>query len=327
MDEEPECSRNIDVDPTKKDQSESQKDQLILPDEINPADITKTVLIKDHAASSAVETTSKSPAVVAVLAIDQPIHLIDQPKFSKAKPRLAGDRPTLSQLKTAFSENQPSHSKHQPDHSIDQPTFSKTQTEDKPASATSLTKLYIDVTNEESTSSRELIVEPNVSIDTKQNELFSKEQKTLILRNYATASAAPSLSLNKEYFLSTNVPLKINSSHRSPNKNDPTFPMLSTVTLNTQQTSKPTSLFLLAKSKLNESSSGLALVPFKLRSSSHNLSKICHIESGSITPPDSLTSAPPTYSFVLRQMAIRRRPRFMGTFFPSPSFVSRAPHL
>lgn len=41
--------------------------------------------------------------------------------------------------------------------------------------------------------------------------------------------------------------------------------------------------------------------------------------------PESLTSAPPSYSFVLRQINARRRPRFMGTFIPSPSFIQHAP--
>ncbi|KAI5639299.1 LITAF-like zinc ribbon domain-containing protein [Phthorimaea operculella] len=46
-----------------------------------------------------------------------------------------------------------------------------------------------------------------------------------------------------------------------------------------------------------------------------------------LNTPDSLTSAPPSYSFVLRQTAAmaRRRPRHMGTFIPSPSFVTKTP--
>lgn len=44
-----------------------------------------------------------------------------------------------------------------------------------------------------------------------------------------------------------------------------------------------------------------------------------------LSAPSSLTSAPPSYSFVLRQMNARRRPRFMGTFIPSPSFIQHTP--
>ncbi|XP_011553630.3 uncharacterized protein LOC105385022 [Plutella xylostella] len=49
-------------------------------------------------------------------------------------------------------------------------------------------------------------------------------------------------------------------------------------------------------------------------------------KSPELSAPDSLTSAPPSYSFVLRQMAARaRRPRLMGTFIPSPSFITHTP--
>lgn len=84
--------------------------------------------------------------------------------------------------------------------------------------------------------------------------------------------------------------------------------------------SQPPTLFIQALSKLNESSISLAVL--------NNLKSPLGtglLHSGDITPPDSLASAPPSYSFVLRQMAARRRPRLMGTFIPSPSFVQHTP--
>lgn len=86
----------------------------------------------------------------------------------------------------------------------------------------------------------------------------------------------------------------------------------------------PPTLFLQAFNKLNESPDNLpGLDKLKIAMEQH-LSESGYQE-GDITPPDSLTNAPPSYSFVLRQMAARRRPRLMGTFFPSPSFVQHTP--
>lgn len=91
---------------------------------------------------------------------------------------------------------------------------------------------------------------------------------------------------------------------------------------------QPKSLFLLTLAKLNESSISLAIT---------NNSQISNLLNNSLkfgnvvsniqepSPPASLTSAPPSYSFVLRQMNARRRPRLMGTFVPSPSFVTHPP--
>ncbi|CAG4974010.1 unnamed protein product [Colias eurytheme] len=84
---------------------------------------------------------------------------------------------------------------------------------------------------------------------------------------------------------------------------------------------QPQTLFLMALAKLNESSISLTLAN-NLHMSLLNKQKGCLPEP---SPPDSLTSAPPSYSFVLRQMTARRRPRLMGTFIPSPSFVQHSP--
>ncbi|XP_032528391.2 uncharacterized protein LOC116778485 [Danaus plexippus] len=95
----------------------------------------------------------------------------------------------------------------------------------------------------------------------------------------------------------------------------------SPMSLNMPTSSQPQSLFLQALAKLNTSSISLAFknIDDKLRFNNDSaLNK-------ELSPPDSLTSAPPSYSFVLRQMAARRRPRLMGTFYPSPSFVQHTP--
>ncbi|XP_038220336.1 uncharacterized protein LOC119838461 [Zerene cesonia] len=86
---------------------------------------------------------------------------------------------------------------------------------------------------------------------------------------------------------------------------------------------QPQTLFLLALAKLNESSISLTMT-----NNLHNMSSLLNNQKGylpELSPPDSLTSAPPSYSFVLRQMTARRRPRLMGTFIPSPSFVQHSP--
>lgn len=84
----------------------------------------------------------------------------------------------------------------------------------------------------------------------------------------------------------------------------------------------PLSLFLIALNKLNECPPSITGLN-RLKSALHsNENETGH--RGDVTAPDSLTSAPPSYSFVLRQMASRRR-RLMGTFIPSPSFVQHTP--
>ncbi|KAG6462383.1 hypothetical protein O3G_MSEX013222 [Manduca sexta] len=90
---------------------------------------------------------------------------------------------------------------------------------------------------------------------------------------------------------------------------------------------KPQTLFLQALSKLNESSISIAIINHIKSTQPSVTSKIINTEKKAayLSPPDSLTSAPPSYSFVLRQMAARRRPRLMGTFIPSPSFVQHTP--
>lgn len=92
---------------------------------------------------------------------------------------------------------------------------------------------------------------------------------------------------------------------------------------------QPPSLFMQALSKLNENPVSLALLNKVLRSggmeSSDSPQNPGKFETtAELSPPASLTSAPPSYSFVLRQMAARR-PRLMGTFIPSPSFVQHTP--
>ncbi|CAK1553285.1 unnamed protein product [Leptosia nina] len=126
----------------------------------------------------------------------------------------------------------------------------------------------------------------------------------------------------------TSIPLLIFSRTTSclmqntdrPLENDPK-PPISFVSLPNQ----PQSLFLLTLAKLNESSISLAISNNRQITSLLNSQKICNTALPEPSPPNSLTSAPPSYSFVLRQMNARRRPRLMGTFIPSPSFVQHSP--
>ncbi|XP_026486523.1 uncharacterized protein LOC113393713 [Vanessa tameamea] len=114
----------------------------------------------------------------------------------------------------------------------------------------------------------------------------------------------------------TNQPLRISSNLPSP------------ISLNNPETIQPLTLFLQALAKLNESSISLAIqnnILPKSNSDHTSANKVIDMNSIELTPPDSLTNAPPSYSFVLRQMAARRRRRLMGTFIPSPSFVQHTP--
>ncbi|XP_072947026.1 uncharacterized protein [Epargyreus clarus] len=132
-----------------------------------------------------------------------------------------------------------------------------------------------------------------------------------------TSSMIPYLFINRptSFVMSpiASQPLRIGSSpkliHRLPNQ--------------------PKSLFLQALSKLNDSSISVAVINH-LRNMSYSPNQSVNkmsidLNSAELSPPNSLTSAPPSYSFVLRQMAMRRRPRLMGTFIPSPSFVQHTP--
>ncbi|CAH0688034.1 unnamed protein product [Chilo suppressalis] len=93
------------------------------------------------------------------------------------------------------------------------------------------------------------------------------------------------------------------------------------------RTGQPQSLFLQALSKLNETSLSKELAKqLNIQQITDNTGRTINIiGKKELSTPDSLTSAPPSYSFVLRQMALRRRPRIIGTFVPSPSFVQHTP--
>jgi lipopolysaccharide-induced tumor necrosis factor-alpha factor len=90
---------------------------------------------------------------------------------------------------------------------------------------------------------------------------------------------------------------------------------------------QPQSLFIQALTKLNQSSIDNAVMnhfrSIQVVTDSSGQAKI--VDNNELSTPDSLASAPPSYSFVLRQMATRRRPRIVGTFIPSPSFVQPTP--
>ncbi|XP_026748022.1 uncharacterized protein LOC113508991 [Trichoplusia ni] len=138
-------------------------------------------------------------------------------------------------------------------------------------------------------------------------------------------SASLSYSRNSSY-LSAYTPLYIRASTQSPITSQPRMSELHS-TASMVLSNQPQSLFIQALTKLNESSLS-AINRLRLVQSANNLGKL-NIDMtemcGDITPPDSLSNAPPSYSFVLRQMAVRRRPRLMGTFIPSPSFVHHTP--
>ncbi|XP_047522285.1 uncharacterized protein LOC125061113 [Pieris napi] len=102
---------------------------------------------------------------------------------------------------------------------------------------------------------------------------------------------------------------------------------IKTITTPETISNQPQTLFLLTLAKLNESSISLAFVNNRKISDllSNTLKKENQSNLPELTPPDSITSAPPSYSFVLRQINARRRPRLMGTFIPSPSFITHPP--
>ncbi|CAK1592329.1 unnamed protein product [Parnassius mnemosyne] len=147
------------------------------------------------------------------------------------------------------------------------------------------------------------------------------------ITNLCSPSSSLSLSFSNKKFSSsvptTSQPLRI-SLHDA-----------SSVLQNTPNKSiKLPTLFQLCLSKLNESSISISTFKniYAVRSYFEAPSKqiTCKIDnvretSAGLCTPNSLTSAPPSYSFVLRQMNLRRRPRFMGTFIPSPSFILRPP--
>lgn len=90
---------------------------------------------------------------------------------------------------------------------------------------------------------------------------------------------------------------------------------------------KPPTLLQLCVARLNNSS--INLLAFTKMNPNQRQFESCFNEltfkSAGLSTPDSLISAPPSYSFVLRQIDIRRRPRLVGTFVPSPSFVIHTP--
>lgn len=174
--------------------------------------------------------------------------------------------------------------------------------------------------------------EPNCSYDTgaAENEQMRDDNRihshTSDVQSH-TPSAPRSFNLNSaatpresaETKPMNSVPLIIRPSYQNPVTCQLRSNLSSPISLIVP--SQPPTLFIQALSKLNESSLSLAVINTLKASPLRD----GQLNSGEITPPDSLTSAPPSYSFVLRQMAARRRPRLMGTFIPSPSFVQHTP--
>ncbi|CAH2083460.1 unnamed protein product [Euphydryas editha] len=164
-------------------------------------------------------------------------------------------------------------------------------------------------TNIASVISKEIISQ-RLDINTNPDSMYNNNDKDI--KSTSTKSSIPLLLFAR----STQQPLRISSNLSSP------------TSVNIPETTQPLTLFLQALAKLSESSLSLAvrnnLLPeYSLGIKNNN--KIIDMNSIELSPPDSLTSAPPSYSFVLRQMAARRRRRLMGTFIPSPSFVQHTP--
>lgn len=87
---------------------------------------------------------------------------------------------------------------------------------------------------------------------------------------------------------------------------------------------QPQSLFIQALTKLNEDSVKFTVINI-IKTQQEMAKMALNDDQHTLSAPDSLMSAPPSYSFVLRQIAARPRTRFMGTFIPSPSFIQHTP--
>ncbi|CAH2230602.1 jg19035 [Pararge aegeria aegeria] len=162
-----------------------------------------------------------------------------------------------------------------------------------------------------SLNSREIFAQRLDTPDTQTEHITqrTKQQNEESTLN-AETSAIPLILMKHLEVPITNQPLRISSN------------LPSSVSLNMPPSNQPQTLFLQALAQLNESSLRLAMADKRI----NNLQAWFNTKNYSeITPPDSLTSAPPSYSFVLRQMAVRRRPRLMGTFIPSPSYIQHTP--
>ncbi|KAJ8704882.1 hypothetical protein PYW08_012202 [Mythimna loreyi] len=323
---------------------EYSKDQAVCSEDHSTVPKTQTVLKKNE---------SEYSTGVCLFSREKPSYSKDQSDYPKIqnvsttdhrvflKEQIDNSTEKFLNLIDQFDLTQkPTYSKFLPAAcSNDQSAFSRKH--DSPEEQKSdLRTIHIDSAMPVPSSSKELLNPPRIveAASTKYVSVFPKNDIAKLIGNsinieygisLCTAREAAATSsynlMNNGYFLRANTPLKMNTSTQSPSLPNPrslmSMPPSVTVAVGTQ----PASLFLQALSKLNESSLTLAVIsPFRLQSPS-NLSRSYTFMSGDITPPDSLTSAPPTYSFVLRQIAGRRRPRFMGSFFPSPSFVQHTP--
>ncbi|XP_049884318.1 uncharacterized protein LOC126379560 [Pectinophora gossypiella] len=174
---------------------------------------------------------------------------------------------------------------------------------------------------------------------TEDSEMLKEIAIQSVDLNVATCSTEQSRSLNSCPIpgVSSRLPLIVISSpteSRAPitAQSLRTYSSLSSfispLSLISGTSNQPKSLFIQALTKLTESSVSIAVVNqvTKMVELSGAAGKvIANYKSPELSPPDSLTSAPPSYSFVLRQTAAHRRPRLMGTFIPSPSFVQHTP--
>ncbi|KAF9416900.1 hypothetical protein HW555_005903 [Spodoptera exigua] len=268
----------------------------------------------------------------------------EQPTNSKAQTTtLLQSAFTIAQTKCTINEIPSSVMKEQPAVSQNQPNPSQIETTEEESHSPKVQRARIKTSTPVPNGESE-IIKDQLSLPKYQAVVSTQQTMTLENRNSSgrrspintetgipyciarVASTSILYSRNNSY-LSSYGPLIIRSSNQSPITTQPhmsQIPLPASVTVTTQ----PQTLFLQALSKLKQSSLTLSILShLKNLQPATNGSRVLNLDldSGEITPPDSLTSAPPSYSFVLRQMAIRRRPRFMGTFFPSPSFVQHTP--
>ncbi|XP_063544931.1 uncharacterized protein LOC134753098 [Cydia strobilella] len=160
-------------------------------------------------------------------------------------------------------------------------------------------------------------------------EIINEERPSVTTANYSVPllliSAPPSVVIPGTH-ASRRCALKI----QSPISSQP-LKSLNSATIR-QAENVPQSLFIQALSRLTNSDTlNISVLSNMMAKSQYSVfgqnvkQNNAGPRPGDLSPPDSLTSAPPSYSYVLRQMAVRRRPRLMGTFIPSPSFVPHCP--
>uniref|UniRef100_A0A2A4K2J4 Uncharacterized protein n=1 Tax=Heliothis virescens TaxID=7102 RepID=A0A2A4K2J4_HELVI len=254
--------------------------------------------------------------------LDLPQKPSDNDETSSKEQSLSKEQATITIIQSITKDESPSP-KAETINYIDQPTSSKNDSS-IPGPQTPTVRDSSDIFNELNLPKYDPTTAPkNQVVSALGNSPGRPENPEPGLSFCVARVASTTLSYSRNNSqLGTYAPLIIRPSNQIPITTQPRLSLLK-LAIPQSPRGQPQSLLLQALSKLNDGSLSLSVISL-LRP---NLNKIFKfdLEAGYITPPDSLTSAPPSYSFVLRQMAVRRRPRFMGTFYPSPSFVPHTP--